>query len=89
MGTHDRCVHRHHDGPRDLLAVGPACRAGVPVAGSIPAGAVQHLQFSLTLPNQNETTINGTLPTGTIQGLVANLTWTFTQAQRTATTTNS
>src|SRR3954453_13916857 len=41
---------------------------------TVAAGAVQHLQVGITLPNQNETTVNGTLPTGTIQGLTANLT---------------
>ena len=59
------------------------------VGGSVTAGTVLHLQVSVTLPNQTETTTNGVLPGGTIQGLSANLTWTFTEAQRTATTTNS
>lgn len=56
---------------------------------SVPAGAVEHLKMAVTLPDQNETTTNGTLPANSIQGLTANLTWTFNEAQRTATTTSS
>jgi hypothetical protein len=59
------------------------------VAGAVPHGSVYHYEISLTLPNQSETTTNGTLPVGTIQGLSASLTWTFNELQRTATTTNS
>lgn len=43
----------------------------------------------MRLPDQNETTVNGTLPANTIQGLSTNLTYTFTETQRAATTTNS
>jgi spore coat-associated protein N len=59
------------------------------VSGAVAVGATYHFKVSLTLPDQNETTTNGTLPVGTIQGLTANLTWTFSESQRTATTTNS
>ena len=59
------------------------------IPGPIAAGAVQHLKFSITLPDQNEVTANGVLPAGTIQGLAANLTWTFTEGQRAAATTSS
>jgi spore coat-associated protein N len=59
------------------------------VAGAVAAGSILHLQVAVTLPNQNETTTNGTLPVGTIQGLSASITWTFNELQRTATTTNS
>jgi hypothetical protein len=59
------------------------------VSGAVAVGATYHLKMSLTLPDQNETTTNGSLPSGTIQGLSANLTWTFSEAQRTATTTTS
>lgn len=50
-----------------------------------------HLQFSLTLPNaaNNETTVNGVLPANTIQGLAAALTWTISETQRDATTSNA
>jgi spore coat-associated protein N len=59
------------------------------VAGAVAKNAVYHYEVSLTLPNQSETTTNGALPSGTIQGLSASLTWTFNELQRTATTTNS
>lgn len=59
------------------------------IAGSIPSGTVANLQISTSLPDQNETTVNGQLPASTIQGLSANLTYTFAENQRTATTTNS
>lgn len=59
------------------------------ISGSITAGTTVPLQVAVTLPNQSETTTNGTLPSGTIQGLSASLTWTFSEAQRTAATTTS
>jgi hypothetical protein len=59
------------------------------VAGAVPQGSSYHYEISLTLPNQSETTTNGTLPSNSIQGLAASLTWTFNELQRTATTTNS
>lgn len=59
------------------------------VSGSIAAGATEPLQVSVALPDQSETTTNGTAPTTTIQGVSASLTWTFSEDQRTATTTNS
>ncbi|HWC35258.1 MAG TPA: TasA family protein [Mycobacteriales bacterium] len=59
------------------------------IAGSIAAGAVEHLQVAVTLPDQTETTTNGSAPGTTIQGQTANLTYTFQESQRTATTTNS
>lgn len=52
-------------------------------------GQLAHLQFSVSLPNQNETTTNGTLPVGTIQGLNSTITWTFTETQRAGQTNNS
>lgn len=77
--------------------------AGTPVTGSlksmattplsldsnVASGALMHFQVSVTLPNQDETVTNGALPANTIQGLSANITWTFNELQRTATTTNS
>jgi hypothetical protein len=59
------------------------------IAGSITSGTVAHLQISTQLPDQTETTVNGTLPSTTIQGQNAQLAYTFTETQRTATTTNS
>jgi spore coat-associated protein N len=59
------------------------------VQATVAVGAVVHLQVSLTLPNQSETTANGVLPGTPIQGLSDTLTYTFNELQRTATTTNS
>ena len=59
------------------------------VAGALTAGEILHLQVKITLPDSAETTVNGVLPAGTIQGLTAQLTWNFNEVQRTATTTSS
>lgn len=52
------------------------------------SGQLAHLQFSLTLAG-SEVSNNGTLPSQTIQGLSTTITWTFTELQRTAATTNA
>jgi spore coat-associated protein N len=57
--------------------------------GTNAAGTVLNLQIALTLPDQAETTANGLVPAGTIQGLSSALTWTFGETQRTAATTGS
>lgn len=57
--------------------------------GLMTAGQVRNLRLTVTLPDTNETTVNGTLPAGTVQGLSASLTWRFTEAQRTSSTTSS
>lgn len=67
------------------LKTAPSSLSATPVA----AGASTFLRLAVTLPDQAETTVNGVLPTGTIQGLSASLTWTFTETQRAATTTTS
>jgi spore coat-associated protein N len=59
------------------------------VLSSLAVGEVVHLKVSVALPDQPETTTNGTFPPSTIQGLSDTLTYTFNEAQRTATTTNS
>jgi hypothetical protein len=56
---------------------------------ALEAKAAQSLQVSVCLPEQSETTTNGVLPTNTVQGGSVNLTYTFNELQRTATTTNS
>ena len=56
---------------------------------SLSAAAVSYLQISLNLPAGSEVTNNGVLPTGTVQGLAAAITWTFNEALRTNTTINS
>lgn len=56
---------------------------------SLSAAAVSYLQFSINLPAGSEVTNNGVLPAGTVQGLTTAITWTFNEALRTNTTTNS
>ena len=55
---------------------------------SLLAGAGAFLKITISLPDTTEVTTNGTIPAG-IQNKSANLTWTITATQRTATTTNS
>ncbi|MEZ0163915.1 TasA family protein [Kineococcus sp. LSe6-4] len=54
-------------------------------------GATRYFQVSLTLPSatNDDVSVNGVAPTGSVQGLSAGLTWTFATTQRAATTTNS
>jgi hypothetical protein len=63
--------------------------APLALANNVAPSATLHYQVSVALPDQNETVTNGALPANTIQGLTANITWTFNELQRTATTTNS
>ena len=60
-----------------------------PANANILAGVTIHLKFSLTLPTGSEVTANGVLPPNTIQGTTASITWTLTESERNATTTNS
>ena len=55
----------------------------------LAAAAGLHLQIQTALPDQAEMTTNGTLPANTVQNGSVGLTYTFTEGQRTATTTNS
>ena len=59
------------------------------VSASLLSAAVIHLQLAIALPTGSENTLNGTPPGGTIQGLTAAVTWTFTGTQRIAATTHS
>lgn len=70
--------------PLSTISTTPAA-----LAGSVAAGSTVKLQLALSLPEQTETTVNGTRPAGTIQGLSAALTWNFSETQRAATTTGS
>lgn len=54
---------------------------------SLAGGVTSHLRLQISLPAGTETTVNGVLPVGTVQGLTSTITWTFSEAQRTATTT--
>ncbi len=56
---------------------------------SLAAGATSKLRIKLSIPTSSEVTTNGSLPVTTVQGQTSNLTWTFTEAQRVATTTNA
>lgn len=59
------------------------------VSPSLLASATANLQLQLTLPDQNETTVNGVAPTNSVQGGSVSLAYLFSEAQRTATTSNS
>lgn len=54
----------------------------------LTAGEMARLQVSVALPDQNETTVNGVAPTGTVQGGSVNLTYSFTEAQAGPATNN-
>jgi hypothetical protein len=70
-------------------AVSDLGSAATLVSGAISAAQVRGLQVSVKLPDQTETTVNGSLPAGTIQGLSTSLTYTFAETQRTAATSDS
>lgn len=57
--------------------------------GSLASSAEKQLKISLQLPDQNETTVNGVLPSNTVQGKAITVTYTFGFVQRVATETNS
>lgn len=69
--------------------IGSLTNAVALTSGTLNSGAARYLQMKISLPDQNETTINGVLPNNTIQGGTVNITYTFDLAQRIATTTNS
>jgi hypothetical protein len=54
-----------------------------------PGGSLPNLLFTITLPTHSETTTNGVLPSGSIQGLSDSVTWTFTATQRGGQNTNA
>jgi hypothetical protein len=60
------------------------------ISGAWAANSVQYLRVGLNLPDQVETTVNGTPNVSpTIQGQSTGLTWTFSESQRAGTTTNT
>ena len=59
--------------------------SAITTAGS----SLDNILFTVTLPNQSETTTNGVLPGSSIQNLSDTITWTFTESQRTAQNTNT
>lgn len=72
-------------------ALSAASPANLNTAALAAGASLKYLQFSLTLVqgSENETSNNGTLPSPTIQGLSTSITWTFTETQRAAVTTNN
>lgn len=74
-----------------LVAPTPLATLAAPVTlvpGAIAVGAVLRLQIVVSLPDQDEVTTNGVPPTTSVQGQTVPLTFTFTERQRTATTTS-
>ena len=53
------------------------------------ANTTLHLQITTSLPDQSETTVDGVLPTGSVQGKSATLAYTFSEAQRAAQTNSN
>ena len=59
-------------------------------AATLLAGGTAFLKITVSLPDSTEVTVNGAAPgVGSVQSKTANLTWTITAAQRTATSTNT
>ncbi len=56
---------------------------------SLAAASTNRLRITMSLPAGSETTVNGVLPGTTVQGVTSSLVWTFTEAQRLATTTSN
>ncbi len=56
---------------------------------ALPAGGSLHLQIAMTLPDQDETTVDGVPPSPTVQGATATLSYTFSMVQRDPLTTSS
>jgi hypothetical protein len=59
------------------------------VSSSLPASGTSKLQIRTKLPDQDETTVNGVLPSVTIQNGSTTLSYLFNQAQLPGATTNS
>jgi hypothetical protein len=59
------------------------------LVSAVSASEVLNLRIGISLPDATETTTNGVPPVGTVQGLTANITWTFDAVQRTAEVVNS
>jgi hypothetical protein len=69
-----------------VVSLGSRTAFGGPIDPA--AGATYNLKLSVHLDG-TETVTNGVLPAGTMQGLSTTLTYTFSEDQRTATTTNA
>lgn len=71
------------------MVLSSAATAQTLIAGALNSTDKAHLRLKIVLPNQNETTVNGVLPTNTVQGGNVDLTYTFGIGQRNIQTTNS
>lgn len=71
------------------ITLSTAASAQTLVSGAMNSGDTLHLRIQLQLPDQNETTVNGVLPSNTVQGGSINNTYTFAIGQRSGETTNS
>ena len=61
-------------------AVATLIAGPVPVLGGLVPTRT-YLQLRVALPESSENTVNGVLPTDTVQGLTASLTWNFTETR--------
>lgn len=59
------------------------------VSPTLASGGTSKLQIRTKLPDQNETTVNGVLPSVTVQSGSVNLSYLFNEAQLAGSTTNS
>lgn len=71
------------------LSLSSASQSQSLVAGAVSAGQSLNLRIQIALPDQDETTVNGVLPTHTVQGGAVNVTYAFSETQRAARTSNS
>lgn len=58
-------------------------------SATLASGATSNLQIQVKLPDQNETTVNGVLPTTTVQSGSVGLSYLFSEVQRNPLTLNS
>lgn len=72
--------------PTELATAATAQRL---VDDSVAAGRTVELRIEITLPDQDEVTVNGVAPEQTVQGASVEIVHTFTATQRAATITDS
>lgn len=75
--------------PVSGVALGSLATARDVVTGAVSPGTVHRLRITLVVPDNGEVTTNGTPPPTTVQGRTAGITFTFSEAQRAATTSSS
>lgn len=77
--------------PLSTLASAQTLNVTGGTTATLAASATAYLRIAITLPDQNETTTNGALPSpsaSSVQGKEVNLTFQFSEAQRDGTTVN-